>query len=146
MANIKAKFVVSIDLTKIDKTKIQKTDKDGNPYRYKEGFEPKDANGNILRDKNGNPLGPQYYSQEIIVFDEVSQYGSDVMVTEGQTKEERDNKVKSKTIGNGKTVYTANPQPQQPAQTPTGVHPSMQQPPQPPPIPTIGGDDDDLPF
>jgi hypothetical protein len=123
MANVKAKYSISVDLSKIDKSRIVTLDKNGNPFQN----------------------GAKYYSIDVIVFDEASQYGSDVMVTEGQTKEERDNKVKSNAIGNGKTVYTANPQPQQPAQTPTGLHPSMQQPPQPPPIPTIGGDGD-LPF
>lgn len=105
MANVKAKYAVSIDLSKIDKSKIVSMDKNGQPFQN----------------------GAKYYSIEIIVFDEASQYGSDVMVSEGQTKEERDNKVKSKSIGNGKTVFTANTAPAPPP-PPTGIHPSMQSP------------------
>jgi hypothetical protein len=86
MANLKTKLSVSIDLSKIDKSRIVSTDKNGKPY----------------------DSGAKYYNIDIIVFNEANQYGSDVMVSEGQTKEERDNKVKSNIIGNGKTVYQAN--------------------------------------
>lgn len=121
MANIKAKYAVSIDVSKIDKERIVSTDKNGQPFKN----------------------GAKYYSIDVIVFDEVSQYGSDVMVSEGQTQEERQNKVKSKTIGNGKTVYTANtPNPPQQAQDRPNT--SMQS--SPPPPPTMMGDEDDLPF
>lgn len=72
----------SIDLSKIDKTRI------------KEG-------------KNG----AKYYDISIIVNDEMNQYGQDVSITTGQTKEERAAKEKATYIGNGKTVYTSDPKP-----------------------------------
>lgn len=127
MANLKTKYSVSIDLTKIDKNRIVKTDKNGVLFENK----------------------AQYYSIDIVVFDAPNQYGSDVMIVEGQTKEERDNKVKSKPIGNGKTVFTANPAPQgysnQP--NPSYSQPSATTPPPPPQMPSMGnGEEDDLPF
>jgi hypothetical protein len=147
MANVKAKYAVSIDLTTIDKSRIMRVDKNGNPYKYKEGYEAKDAQGNILCDKNGNPLGPQYYSFDVVIFDEPNKIGKDVLLSEGQTQEERQNQVKSKAIGNGKTIYTANTPPP-PPQPSGGLHPSMQTPPSAtPPIPDMGGDDSEsLPF
>ena len=96
MANVKAKYSLSLDLSKIDKSRVVSTDKNGQPYQN----------------------GAKYYSVDVIVFDEPSKYGSDVMVTEGQTKEERENKVKSNPIGNGKTVYTAGSQQQSNSNTP----------------------------
>ena len=119
MANIKTKLAVSIDLSKIDKGRIVSTDKNGNPFEN----------------------GAKYYNFEIIVFEEKNEYGSDVMMTEGLSKEERDNKVKATIIGNGKTVYSSQgtaPQPPKPNQ-------SMQSPPPPKPFFTCNGDQD-LPF
>lgn len=125
MANVKAKYAVSIDLSKIDKSRIVSTDKNGQPFQN----------------------GAKYYNIDVIVFDEASQYGSDVMVSEGQTQEERQNKVKSKAIGNGKTVYTAggNPTPPPPQNSPSAPNQSMSQP-TPPPPPVMGSSDNDLLF
>lgn len=67
---------VSIDLKKIDKARIK-------PH----------ANG------------AQYYSMDIMINDTKDQYGQDVSVTEGQTKEERLAKVKKNYLGNGKVVF-----------------------------------------
>ena len=74
----------SIDLTKLDKTRISKLDKDGNPHKN----------------------GAQYYNIDIIVNDEKNQFGQDTSISTAQTKEERENKVKKTYIGNGKTVFS----------------------------------------
>ena len=74
----------SIDLSKIDKTRISKFDKDGNPHKN----------------------GAQYYNIDIIVNDEKNQYGQDTSISTAQTKEERENKVKKTFLGNGKTVFS----------------------------------------
>lgn len=71
-------IAASIDLAKIDKSRI------------KEG-------------KNGG----KYYDISIIVNDSVNQYGQDVSIATGQTKEERTAKVKPTYLGNGKTVYNS---------------------------------------
>ena len=68
---------VSIDLSKLDKSKI----KDG---------------------KNG----AKYYDLSIMVNDEPDKYGKDVSVTEPQTKEQRADKVKKVYLGNGKVVWS----------------------------------------
>lgn len=72
---------VSIDLTKIDKTKIK-------PH----------ANG------------AKYYSMDIIIKDEPDQYGQNVAVKNGLTKEERERGDKGVFIGNGKIVFTKAPE------------------------------------
>ena len=72
-------IAASIDLTKLDKTRI------------KPG-------------KNGT----EYYDISIILNDQPNQYGQDASITTGQTKEERAAKVKASYIGNGKTVYDSN--------------------------------------
>lgn len=72
---------VSIDLTKIDKNKIK-------PH----------ANG------------AKYYSMDIIVKDEPDQYGQNVAVKNGQTKEEREAKTPATYIGNGKIVFSKAPE------------------------------------
>lgn len=69
----------SIDLTKIDKSKI-----------------------------NNHKNGSQYYNIDIIIKDEKDQYGNDCSITANQSKEERDAKTKKVFIGNGKTVYETN--------------------------------------
>ena len=69
-------IAASIDLTKIDKTRI-------------------------TLGKNG----AKYYNISIILNDEKDTYGNDCAITEGQTKEERSAKMKAKYIGNGKVVY-----------------------------------------
>ena len=71
----------SINLSKIDKTKI-------------------------VKGKNG-----QYYNVSIIVNDEANEYGQDVTMLQEQTKEERNAKAEKVYVGNGKTVWTNNAQP-----------------------------------
>lgn len=70
----------SIDLNKIDKTRIKAGQK-----------------------------GEKFYNISILLNDEVNAYGQDVGITEGQTKEERTAKTKAKFIGNGKTVWRSAP-------------------------------------
>lgn len=72
---------VSIDLNKIDKTKIK-------PH----------ANG------------AKYYSMDIIIKDEPDQYGQNVAVKNGQSKEDREAKAPATYIGNGKIVFTKAPE------------------------------------
>lgn len=74
----------SIDLSKIDKAKIQTKDKNGNAYKN----------------------GAQYYNVAIILKDEADQYGNDTAICEAQSKAERDANAKRKYLGNGKTVFT----------------------------------------
>jgi hypothetical protein len=69
-------LAASIDLTKIDKTRI-------------------------VQGKNG----AQYYNLTIIVNDTKDQYGNDISVQQGQTKEERAAKAKAVFIGNGKKIW-----------------------------------------
>jgi len=85
----------SIDLSKIDKTRIQKTDKDGNPYKN----------------------GAMYYSVDIVIKDEVGQYGNIASISTAQTKEERQDKKPKVFIGNGKQVWTNNVQKSEPQQS-----------------------------
>lgn len=73
---------VSIDLNKIDKTKI-------------------------VNHKNG----AKYYSLDIIVNDTPNNYGQDVSVKNAQSKEERAARTPSVYIGNGKVVYQRDPEP-----------------------------------
>jgi len=73
----------SIDLSKIDKTKIVKLDKDGNPYKD----------------------GKMFYNIDIIVNDEPNSFGQDTSISTAQTKDERLAKEKRTYIGNGKTVW-----------------------------------------
>lgn len=77
----------SIDLNKIDKSRI-------------------------VAGKNG----AKYYKISIILNDEKDQYGNDCSIQEGQTKEERAARKERKYIGNGKTIYSGQPQPKQQAQ------------------------------
>ena len=73
----------SIDVSKIDKTRL-------------------------IEGKNG----AQYYNFDIIVNDEPNQYGKDVSLSQGQSKEEREAKAKKVFIGNGKTVWSKEAQSQ----------------------------------
>lgn len=75
--------------------------------------------------------GAKYYDISIILNDTANQYGQDVSITTGQTKEERAEKVKPTYLGNGKTVYDSNRGPA-----------SQQQEPQS----NSNGSFDDLPF
>lgn len=79
---------VSIDLTKIDKSKIQKLDKKGNPFKN----------------------GAQYYNMQIFVNDDIDQYGNNVGVCDTQTKEQREAKEKKTYLGNGKRIWSSNQQ------------------------------------
>ena len=68
----------SIDLTKIDKSKI-----------------------------NNHKNGSQYYNIDIIIKDEKDQYGNDCSITANQSKEDREAKDKKVYIGNGKVVWNS---------------------------------------
>ena len=76
MANAKMIIGGSIDLSKIDKSKIV----DG---------------------KNG----AKYYNFDIIVNEDFDQYNNNVQITAKQTKEEREAKAKRTFLGNGKVVW-----------------------------------------
>ena len=76
-------IAASIDLTKIDKSRIKTTDKNGVPF------------------KNGQ----RYYDISIIIKDEADQYGNHAMLSESVTKEERAAKVQGTILGNGKIVF-----------------------------------------
>lgn len=69
-------LAASIDLTKIDRTRI-------------------------VKGKNG----AEYYNITIIVNDTKDQYGNDISVQQGQTKDERAAKASKVFIGNGKIIY-----------------------------------------
>lgn len=79
----------SINLSKIDKTKIIKGEKG------------------------------QYYNLDIIVNDQPNQYGRDVNISDSQTKEQRANKEKRTYIGDGKTVWKSQPNVPTPQQSDT---------------------------
>jgi DNA-binding protein H-NS len=87
----------SIDLSKLDKSKIQKTDKDGKPYKN----------------------NAQYYNIDIIIKDDKDQYGKDVSITTAQSKEEREAKATKVYIGNGKTVWEGQGKTSTPAPAPS---------------------------
>jgi hypothetical protein len=54
--------------------------------------------------------GGKYYDFTVIVNDAPDQYGKDVSITAGQTKEERDSKIPKTFIGGGKTIFTKEPE------------------------------------
>ena len=68
---------ISIDLTKIDKSRI-------------------------VVGKNG----AKYYNMTVMVNDEPDKYGKDVAVKDGQSKEERERKDKEVFLGNGKVLWS----------------------------------------
>jgi hypothetical protein len=68
---------VSIDLTKLDKSKI-------------------------IKGKNGS----EYYNLNVSINDTTDDYGNNIQVTEPQTKEQRDAKEKRIFYGNGKVFWT----------------------------------------
>lgn len=80
-------LTVSIDLNKIDKSKIQTHDKNGNPFKN----------------------GAKYYNLQIFVNDDIDQYGNNVGVCDTQTKEQREAKEKKVYLGNGKRVWSDKP-------------------------------------
>ena len=73
----------SIDLTKIDKSKIVSLGKDGQPFKN----------------------GAKYLNVDILVNDEPNEYGQDTAIKINQSKEEREAKVPAIYLGNGKTVF-----------------------------------------
>lgn len=75
----------SIDLKKIDKSKIVTTDKDGNPFRN----------------------GAKYLNVQIFVSDDPDQYGNHASLAINQTKEERESGNKKTYIGNFKEVWNS---------------------------------------
>lgn len=97
---------ISIDVTKIDKSKIVSLDKNMQPFKN----------------------NAKYLSVDVVLNDEVNQYGQDCYICLSQTKEEREAKVPKVYLGNGKTVWSSEP---------TIVHAAVVVP------PTA---DDDLPF
>lgn len=76
-------LVGSIDLNKIDKNKIVKTDKNGQPFQN----------------------GAKYLSVVVWINDEVDQYGNIASIQESISKEEREAGVKPTYIGNLKNIH-----------------------------------------
>jgi hypothetical protein len=72
-------IAASIDLTKIDKSKI-----------------------------NNHKNGSAYYNIDIFIKDDKDQYGNDCAISQSQSKEEREAKDKKVYIGNGKSVWDGN--------------------------------------
>lgn len=91
MKTLIRKISCSIDLKKINKDKIK-------PHKN----------------------GASYYSLDILQFDQIDDYGNTCAVTEGQTKEEREAKLKSNFIGNGRIVFEKDtPRTEEPKSTET---------------------------
>jgi hypothetical protein len=79
----------SINLSKIDKTKIISTDKNGNPFEN----------------------GSKFLNIVVWINDEPDQYGNNASIQISQSKEERESGVKSIYIGNLKQPQTRNNEP-----------------------------------
>ena len=79
----------SIDLNKIDKTKIVSTDKNGNPFEN----------------------GAKYLNVVVWINDEADQYGNNASIQISQSKEEREAGVKATYIGNLKEPQSRNNEP-----------------------------------
>ena len=77
----------SIDLTKIDKSKIVSVNKQGQPFSN----------------------GAKYLNVTIAVNDEKNAYDQDTSIYIEQSKEEREAKQNRTYIGNGKIVWSSNP-------------------------------------
>ena len=75
----------SIDLNKIDKSKIVTTDKNGKPFEN----------------------GAKYLNVVLWLNDEPDQYGNNASIQVSQSKEEREQKVKPTYIGNLKEYVSA---------------------------------------
>lgn len=75
----------SIDVTKIDKNKIKSTDKNGQPFKN----------------------NAKYLEIQIVLNDEVNEYGQDASIRINQSKEEREAGEKAVYLGNGKTVWNS---------------------------------------
>lgn len=74
----------SIDLNKIDKSKIQTTDKNGNPFKN----------------------GAKYLNVSITINDDPDNYGNHASIAINQSKEEREAGQAKVYLGNGKIVWT----------------------------------------
>ena len=74
----------SIDLSKIDKSKIAVVDKNGQPYKG----------------------GAKYYNFQVFLNSEPDQYGNHAAIAENQSQEQREAGEKKKYIGNGKIVFS----------------------------------------
>jgi hypothetical protein len=79
----------SIDLSKIDKTKIVTTDKNGNPFEN----------------------GAKYLNVVVWINDEADKYGNNASIQISQSKEERDAGAKAIYIGNLKEPQSRNNEP-----------------------------------
>jgi len=79
----------SIDLNKIDKTKIVSTDKNGNPFEN----------------------GAKYLNVVVWINDEADKYGNNASIQISQSKEEREAGVKATYIGNLKEPQSRNNEP-----------------------------------
>lgn len=60
----------------------------------------------LIKGKDGN----EYLNISIICNNSENEWGKDVTITEGQSEQERKDKVKKNFIGNGKTVYNTEKQ------------------------------------
>jgi hypothetical protein len=60
----------------------------------------------LVKGKDGN----EYLNISIICNDSENEWGKDVSITEGQSEQERKDKVKKNYLGNGKTVYNSDKQ------------------------------------
>lgn len=74
----------SINLSKIPKERIKRTDKNGLPFSN----------------------GAQYLDVQVIVNDQADKFGNDVSIIVGQTKEEREAKASKIYLGNAKVVWS----------------------------------------
>jgi len=86
----------SIDLNKIDKTKIVSVDKNGKPFEN----------------------GAKYLNVVVWINDEVDKYGNNASIQISQSKEERDAGVKATYIGNLKEPQGRNNEPTSARTTP----------------------------
>lgn len=87
----------SINLSKIPKERIKRTDKNGAPFSN----------------------GAQYLDVTILVNDQSDKFGNDVSIIVGQTKEEREAKEAKTYLGNAKVVWSSDKQePQREAKEP----------------------------
>lgn len=93
----------SIDLNKIDKSKLVKTDKNGQPFN----------NGAI------------YLNVEVAINDEVDQYGNNASLSINQSKEERESGEKKIYIGNLKEVWSNESKQQTPSTATTDFDPDL---------------------
>lgn len=78
----------SINLSKIPKERIKRTDKNGTPFSN----------------------GAQYLDVQVLVNDQADKFGNDVTIIVGQTKEEREAKANKIYLGNAKVVWSSDKQ------------------------------------